>query len=170
MEIQLKDEKTRNQNLINEINSLKNQIKENDMKNENEKLIQEKNKLEQKLNDSINEIKELTNQIKNLKFQLENNTKTNNLKIITGTNFILNKEEKTMVVNFMPIDQSFISKISCKNTDILVNLEQKIYREYPQYKEFNTYLTMNGKMIKRFKTIEENGIQDSNSIIVNIYQ
>ena len=92
------------------------------------------------------------------------------MKIISGTNFILNKEEKTMVVNFMPIDQSFISTISCKNTDILVNLEQKIYREYPQYKEFNTYLTMNGKMIKRFKTIEENGIQDSNSIIVNIYQ
>ena len=167
MEIQLKDEKTRNQNLINENNNLKNQIKENDMKNEIEKLIQEKNKLEQKLK---NEIKELTNQNKNLKFQLENNTKTNNLKIISGTNFILNKEEKTMVVNFMPIDQSFISTISCKNTDILVNLEQKIYREYPQYKEFNTYLTMNGKMIKRFKTIEENGIQDSNSIIVNIYQ
>ena len=167
MEIQLKDEKTRNQNLINEINNLKNQIKENDMKNEIEKLIQEKNKLEQKLK---NEIKELTNQNKNLKFQLENNTKTNNLKIISGTNFILNKKEKTMVVNFMPIDQSFISTISCKNTDILVNLEQKIYREYPQYKEFNTYLTMNGKMIKRFKTIEENGIQDSNSIIVNIYQ
>ena len=115
MEIQLKDEKTRNQNLINEINSLKNQIKENDMKNENEKLIQEKNKLEQKLNNSINEIKELTNQNKNLKFQLENNTKTNNLKIISDTNFILNKKEKTMAVNFMPIDQSFISTISCKN-------------------------------------------------------
>ena len=90
--------------------------------------------------------------------------------MINNNNFTLNEKKKTMVINFMTIDQSFIKTIPCKSGDILVYLEEKIYNEYPQYKEYNTYLTVNGKNVKRFKTIEENGIRDSNSIIVNIYQ
>ena len=59
--------------------------------------------------------------------------------------------------------------ISCKNTDTFTKIEEKIYNEYPKYKDYNTYLTVNGNIIKRFKTLEENGIKDGNTIIVNIY-
>ena len=59
--------------------------------------------------------------------------------------------------------------IPCKNTDTFVKIEEKIYNEYPKYKDYNTYLTVNGNVIKRFKTLEENGIKSGNIIIVNIY-
>ena len=59
--------------------------------------------------------------------------------------------------------------MACKNTDIISRLEEKLYDEYPEFKEFNTYLMVNGNLVKRFKTLDENGIKNGNSIIVNIY-
>ena len=59
--------------------------------------------------------------------------------------------------------------MACKNTDTIARLEEKVYNEYPKYKDCNTYLTVNGNVIKRFKTLDENGIKNYNSIIVNTY-
>jgi hypothetical protein len=70
----------------------------------------------------------------------------------------------------MPLDQSFIRPIACNNTDTLVKLEQIIYKEYPKFKEYNTYLTVGGEIKKRFKTLDENGIKDSTAIVINIYE
>ena len=77
--------------------------------------------------------------------------------------------EKLLAVNFMPLDQSFIKPIICNNDDTLAMLEQKVYNEYPKFKEMTTYLTVGGEIKKRFKTIEENGIKDSSAIVINIY-
>ena len=51
----------------------------------------------------------------------------------------------------------------------MVRLEEKLYNEYPKYKDYNTFLTINGKIIKRFKNLDENEIMNGDSIIVNIY-
>jgi hypothetical protein len=59
--------------------------------------------------------------------------------------------------------------MACKNTDTIARLEEKVYNEYPKYKDCNTYLTVNGNVIKRFKTLDENGIKNYNSIIVHTY-
>ena len=59
--------------------------------------------------------------------------------------------------------------MACKNTNILARLEEKLYNDYPKYKDYHTYLTVNGIVVKRFKTLEENGIKNGNSIIVNKY-
>ena len=77
--------------------------------------------------------------------------------------------EKIISVNFSSISQDIHYFIPCKNTDIISRIEEKLYNEYPKYKDYNTYLTVNGNVIKRFKSIEENGIKNSNTIIVNIY-
>ena len=45
-----------------------------------------------------------------------------------------------------------------------------LYNEYPKYKDYNTFLTVNGNLIKRFKTIEDNEIKKGNVIMVNIYE
>ena len=66
----------------------------------------------------------------------------------------------------MPVDQSFIIPIYCKNTDTLATLEQKVYNEYPQYKDYHTYLTVGGEIKKRFKTIDENGIKNTNAAAI----
>ena len=60
--------------------------------------------------------------------------------------------------------QSFIY-----SNDTLVKFEELFYNEYPQYKEHNTYLTINGNSVKGFKTIEENGIKQGNVIIVDAF-
>ena len=77
--------------------------------------------------------------------------------------------EKNIAVNFTSPKQDIQFPMACKNTDIFVRLEEKLYNEYPKYKDYNTYLTVNGNLIKRFKSLEENGIENGNSIIVNIY-
>ena len=70
----------------------------------------------------------------------------------------------------MSANHDKIFPISCLNSDILVKFEEIFYIKYPEYKEYNTFLTVNGNPIKRFKSIEENGIKEGNDIIVNIYE
>ena len=60
--------------------------------------------------------------------------------------------------------------MACKNTDIIARLEERLYNDYPIYKNYNTYLTVNGTTINRFKNLDENGIKDGDSIIINIYE
>ena len=74
-----------------------------------------------------------------------------------------------MLYFFTSIYEDIYRPIPCKNTDIVAMIEEKIYDEYPKYKDYNTYLTLNGNIIERFKTLEENGIKDGNIIIVNLY-
>ena len=70
----------------------------------------------------------------------------------------------------MSVSPDILYPINCKNNDTIVKLEEEVYNEYPKYKEYNTYLTVNGKTIKRFKTIKENEIKKGNTIIVNIIE
>ena len=81
----------------------------------------------------------------------------------------INPGENIIAINFETINQDIKKPMACKNTDIISRLEEKVYNEYPEYKEHNTYLTVNGNLIKRFKSLEENGIKDGNIILVNIY-
>ena len=48
--------------------------------------------------------------------------------------------------------------------------EEKLYDEYPEFKEVNTYFTVNGRLIKRFKSMLENNIRDNDKILLNIYE
>ena len=52
----------------------------------------------------------------------------------------------------------------CKNTDLFVKLEERLYNDFPQFKECETYFEVKTNRIKRFKTLEENKIE-SNDII-----
>ena len=78
---------------------------------------------------------------------------------------------KTLAINFMSVSHDKIYPIICSNNDTIVKCEEIFYNEYPEYKEYNTYfyLTSNENPIKRFKTLEENGIKQGTEIIVNIY-
>ena len=191
LEKQLNEEKIKNQNKENEMNNKINQLVQEKTKLENEltevktKIQNKENEMNIKINQLEQENKNLDNKLKDEKTRIQNllekinNFKTKNtetkienfyLKAIYNNNSIIKQGEKIIGISFVPVDQSFMRPISCKNTDTLASLEEKIYNEYPQYKEYNTYLTVNGKSVKRYKTIEENGIIDSNNIIINIYQ
>ena len=74
--------------------------------------------------------------------------------------------ERAMSVLFMTMGSQDIQNyaMTCKNTDLFVTLEEKLYMDYPKYKNCETYFLVNSKRVKRFKTIEENNIK-SNDII-----
>ena len=128
---------------------------------ENKIILYEKNTNEN--NNKINDLKKLINikdnELNNLKLKLINNDSI----------FYHQPREKSIAFNFLSVNQKINKPMTCKNTDIISRLEEKLYNEYPQYKDYNTYLTCNGKFVKRFKSLDENGIKDGNSIIVNIY-
>ena len=144
----------------------------NEERNKNKKLLEE-------LNNEKIKVKELNDKLKKyqknsiflkaiikLKDSEINNLKNNNDKNEITT---IKSDEKIIAIFFTSTHQDIHRPISCKNTDVFVKIEEKIYNEYPKYKDYNTYLTVNGNIIKRFKTLEENGIKDGNTIIVNIY-
>ena len=146
---QLNEERIKNKKLLEELNNEKIKIKEL-----NDKLkIYEKNS-----NDLKALIKLKDSEINNLKNNYDKNEITN-----------IKSGEKIIAIFFTSTHQDIHRPISCKSTDVFVKIEEKIYNEYPKYKDYNTYLTVNGNAIKRFKTLEENGIEDGNIIIVNIY-
>ena len=57
-------------------------------------------------------------------------------------------------------------KLNAKKVILLLILKKKIYKDYPQYKDEEPTFKLNGKKIKRFKTIKENEIKDND--IINI--
>ena len=149
-------------------------IKElNEEKNKNNKLLEKIDQLnnkielyEKKSNEYINKIKDLEKLI-NIKNN-ELNALNSKLNYDNSISYI-NPGEKIIAINFESLNQEIRKPVACKNTDIISRLEEKLYNEYPQYKEYNTYLTVNGNLIKRFKTLDENGIKDGNIILVNRY-
>ena len=139
---------------------------------EQEKVKELKNKLlfyEQNFNENINKIKELENLINIKNTELNNlNTKIDNDKSAPFMAY-MKPGEKIMAINFVSTSQDIHKPMACKNTDIISRLEETLYNDYPQYKDYNTYLTVNGNAIKRFKSLDENGVKDGDSIIVNTY-
>ena len=157
--------------LINQLNEEKNKNKKllDDLNNEKNKVIELNKKIqlyEKSSIDNLEKIKDLEQLLnsKNLEINnLRNNNYNNNS--INSTNLY----GKTIAVFFTSTNQDIHRPISCKNIDTFVRIEEKIYNEYPKYKDYNTYLTVNGNIIKRFKTFDENKIKDGDTIIVNKY-
>ena len=63
-----------------------------------------------------------------------------------------------MCVNFISSDQNVHYAITCEKTDTFAEIEEKLYKQYPQYRETNNTFIANGTQVLRFKTIVENKI------------
>jgi hypothetical protein len=81
----------------------------------------------------------------------------------------LSKGEKLMSIIFQSHDFKFTRSFLCKNTDQFTKLESLLYKEYPEYLENDAenYFLVNGRKIYRYKSLEENGIHNSDIIILN---
>ena len=76
------------------------------------------------------------------------------------------KRDDIVVVNFSSMDQKINFAIPSIGTDIFAEIEEKLYQEFPEYRETNNYFLLNGKEILRFKTINENKIKSGRPIIL----
>ena len=169
MENKLKSEKELN---YNKIKSLQNDLnKKNEELNKAKKVIDSLNNkikvLENRINseNNSNQIQSLQNiisqkdlEINNLKLQLFNiNTNTNQ-------NNLLNNKDKC--VNFISNDENICFAIPCFGDSTFAEVEELLYREYPEYRETNNTFFANGKSIDRFKTINDNKIGTGKPIML----
>ena len=137
---QVNEEKNKNQSYINTISTLSSQI----------------SLLKQQLNDEKNKNKN----------NFQNMNQQNNAREIT----YINPGEKIMAINFVSMGNQDITNynIICKNKDLFIRLEEKLYQDIPQFKDYETYFEVRTKRIKRFKTIEENDI--SNNDVISVFR
>ena len=130
-------------------------------------LVAKINKLNLELDKKNEETKQIYTQIKELKEVLNNKVlkqKSNNYQITD-----LKPGENILAVNFVSMGTQDIGHFNliCKNTDLFIKLEERLYKEFPQFKNYDTYFQVNTRKIKRFKTLDENGIK--NNDIINIF-
>ena len=71
-------------------------------------------------------------------------------------------------ISFVTVDQKINYSIPCIGNSIFAEIEEQLYKEYPEYRETDNYFTYNGNIILRFKTINENNIRSGALLILNI--
>ena len=52
----------------------------------------------------------------------------------------------------------------CKNTELFVRLEERLYDDFPQFKKIETIFTVDTRRILRFQTLDENQIKRNDII------
>ena len=124
----------------------------------------------------INNIQDLKDKIKSLEKELnkkneeiqqllsQNNNNQGNYEITS-----INLGEEIMCINFVSMSNQDINNygLVCKNTDLFIRAEERLYEDFPQFKKYETYFEANGKRIKRFQTLSENNIKDKN--VINLF-
>jgi len=176
---------------INDINDLKNQLQNEKRKNsELNKIIKElenKNKdYEQKINLLERELnqyksKKENNEIQNasqdnqninvLNAVLEKDKEIKELRLkLSRYPFQLEEGEKLISVIFISSDQKVHYSTICKNTTKFLIIEGKLYEEYKDYEEVETYFTVNGRRINRHKTLDDNQIKNNDIIMLNVVE
>ena len=148
---------------INEINNLKNELSKankiieqqkyiiNDLQNKLNKC----NNYEIQINNLNNIIIQKDNEINNLKNQLNNINNISNNNISNNVNF-----NEIVVVNFISMDQNVHYAIAALKNNTFAEIEEKLYKQYPKYRETNNNFITNGSTVLRFKTIAENKISN----------
>ena len=108
--------------------------------------------LQNNLNQKEKELQQLKNQL--VSNQIDNNS----------------ENKYGFAINFRSVSQDINHPMICNKKDSISRLEEELYNEYPKYKDYNTYLTCKGLILKRFKTVGENNIKKGDTIIVNILE
>ena len=172
-----------NYSLKNEIEKLKQDIirlnNENSLlKDENQRLKDENQYLKNDLNiknENLNKyllkVDELNIALTNKNDEINNlNNEMNNIKLNDNqTNEFIRKDEM-LTIQFKSIDQKVDTVFTCKKTDVFVRIEEMLYNEYPEFKDLNTYFTVNGQVVRRFRNMQENKIRNKDKILLNIYE
>jgi len=152
-----------NEEYKNKINELENIIKE--LKNqliEKDKLLKEEKIENDNLNKKVKEImsndKIKTNKI----IDLENEIK------LFRTYYHFSSNEKLISIKFFSIYQDIDFPVITKNIDHFTKIEKILYKKYPKYKNSENYFLVNGSIINKNRTLEENKIKNNDVLTLEI--
>ena len=73
-----------------------------------------------------------------------------------------------MRLTFENKEKNINFSVECNENDKFKELEDKFIENYPDYSDFEITFKINGKNIKRHKTLKDNKIQNNDIINVNI--
>ena len=179
MENKLNEEIKQNKILDNKIKALTKELE--DEKSRNINLNSINNDLNSQLNNASRTIKDLSDKLNSINLKNYNNElqkiinmkndEINKLKSKLNENSIDNilPGEKILAIGFTSCDQKINNFIlACKDSELFVRIEEKLYDEYSEYNEKETYFMVGGNKIKRFKTLKENNIKSGSIIMLNI--
>ena len=151
-------------NLQNEINNLRIQLSTaNNIINKQKLKIQELQNRLDICNNTINNLNNNNTYYKNLITQKDiefNNLRaklSNNININIPNNPNVNFNE-VMCVNFVSGDQIIHYAIPCLSSNTFAEVEEKLYKKFPVYRNTNNNFIANGNIVLRFKTVGENNI------------
>ena len=171
-----------NNNFQNNFNFQNNNFNNNNNLDMNEDL---ENKMTQLLNEGKKFMNELTIRNENLKNEIKEredqefilnqkiiDLKNENILLkskinVTNLNTIL-PDEKIIAIQFISQDQNINRSMACKDTNIFVDIEEKLYEDYPILKKTDNYFILKETKIKRFFSLKENNINDGDIIMINI--
>ena len=179
MENKLNEEQKQNKILDNKIKTLTKELEDEKSKNINLNNINID--LTSKLSNANKTIKDLSDKLNSINLKIDNNElqkiinikndEINKLRSKLNENSLENCKpgEKILAVGFTSFDQKINNFIlPCKDSELFVRIEEKLYDEYSEYKENETYFMVDGSKIKRFKTLKENNIKSGSIIMLNI--
>ena len=112
-----------------------------------------------------NEIDKRDQEINKLKKDLENKNINNNIK-----QELTIKESDMATVYFTSSDQRINFAIPCVKYNTFAEVEEKLYKEYPEFRETNNIFIANGNQVLRFKTIEDNKIGNGKPVMLILPQ
>ena len=140
-----------------------------DLKKAN-KIIEQQNKTINDLQNELNNYKAIINNfISDINNISRKDSEFNKLKSQSDNNRNNNVNLNDIVcVNFISSDKKVHFAISCLKTETFAEVEEKLYKQYPQYRETNNNFIANGTPVLRFKTIDENKIKDGDKIQLQV--
>ena len=109
---------------------------------------------------------EETNKNKILEDKIKDLNDTIN-KLKKDKNDIIKKCENEIIsVLFMTQDSQHIFNysIACRTTDLFSSLEERLYQDFPKYRDIKKYFMVNNNKISESKTLEENKIKNNDII------
>ena len=121
---------------------------EDRLKNENQVQLDKIKELENKIILKENELNQLKTKILNFNF--------NNLDLNLNNHPNNNFQNKDKCANFTSFDSSINFSIPCSGDSTFAEVEELLYREYPELRETNNNFLANGIQILRFKTVNQN--------------
>ena len=154
-----------NNNQMNmNMNNIPMQVQFNKMNNNNMQMMNNRNNNNMNVQNPYEEIQYLKNKITTLENKnklLEEENKELKLKIenLNNNQPKLVDFNQIRVIQFISDDHSLICGINCLPSDTFAEVEEKLYKMYPEYRETNNVFQVDGRGILRFKTIAENNIQ-----------
>ena len=171
----------------------KNYLEIDELKEELERSVLEINKLKEELNKAQKIIESQNLKIKELENISQNNISKDdgkqNDKIIKSLNEQINQKDEELkqlklklelsqenkelipanqmtCVYFTSPDQNIHFPIPCNKNQIFAEIEEKLYKEFPEYRETNNCFIVNGIQVLRFKTVAENHITNSTPVLL----